>query len=92
MIICTVTPGEKAPDGFTGHDLRKYIEHKIGQTIEEIRADSPERFLVIEAEALRDLAVMSEVTGQDAFIVLLPDTPANPECKRLLDRYCRAEG
>ena len=65
-------------------DLRDYIEHKIGAGIEEIAADSPERFHVIEEEAVRDLAVMSEITGTDRILRLLPGTADNPECRRLL--------
>ncbi|MBO4671173.1 MAG: hypothetical protein J5640_04955 [Bacteroidales bacterium] len=65
-------------------DLREYIEHKIGSRIEDIVADSPERFHVIEEEAVRDLAVMSELTLTDRILRLLPGTPDNPECARLL--------
>ena len=65
-------------------DLYQYIEHKIGMSIPKIQADSPERFRVIEEEALRDLVVMSEITGRDCIIRLLPDTLSNPECARLL--------
>lgn len=66
-------------------DLREYIEHKIGSSIEDICADSPERFHVIEEEAVRDLAVMSEITGTDRILRLLPGTADNPECRRLLN-------
>ena len=66
-------------------DLREYIEHKIGSSIEDICADSPERFHVIEEEAVRDLAVMSEITGTDRILRLLPGTADNPEGRRLLN-------
>ena len=66
-------------------DLREYIEHKIGSSIEDICADSPERFHVIEEESVRDLAVMSEITGTDRILRLLPGTADNPECRRLLN-------
>lgn len=84
MITCTTTP-EAAPGGT---DLAAYIVHKIGSTLEEIIADSPERFRVIEAEALRDLIVMSEVSGTDASIILGPHTLENPDCQRLVSRHC----
>lgn len=84
MITCTTRP-EAAPGGT---DLAAYIVHKIGSTLEEIIADSPERFRVIEAEALRDLIVMSEVSGTDATIFLGPHTLENPDCQRLVSRHC----
>ena len=64
-------------------DLYSYIEHKIGMRVAGIVADSPERFRVIEEEALRDLVVMSEISGRDTIIRLGPDTLSNPECARL---------
>ena len=39
----------------------------------------------IEEEAVRDLAVMSEITGTDRILRLLPGTADNPECRRLLN-------
>lgn len=65
-------------------DLYQYIEHKIGASIHDIQADSPSRFKVIEEEALRDIVVMSEITGQSKIVRLGPDTLSNPECARLL--------
>ncbi len=65
-------------------DLEAYIEHKIGASLQEIEADSRERFLVIETEALRDLIVMSEVSGSDCAIILGAHTLDNPECARLV--------
>ena len=88
MIICTTDPGARVPDGFSPKDLRGYIEHKTGEDIESTIADSPERFRVIESEALRDLVVMSEIEGTDIYITLLPGTPENPACTRLLKDYC----
>ena len=84
MITCTTRP-EAAPGGT---DLAAYIVHKIGSTLEEIIADSPERFLVIEAEALRDIIVMSEVQGTDASVILSPRTLDNPDCRRLIAGHC----
>ncbi|MBO6169811.1 MAG: hypothetical protein J6O51_07545 [Bacteroidales bacterium] len=65
-------------------DLYQYIEHKIGSDIASIKSDSPDRFRVIEEEALRDLVVMSKITGRDRIIRLGPDTLSNPECARLI--------
>ena len=73
MITCTTRP-EAAPGGT---DLAAYIVHKIGSTLEEIIADSPERF-----------RVMSEVSGTDATIFLGPHTLENPDCQRLVSRHC----
>lgn len=65
-------------------DLEEYIEHKIGMSIPDLVADSPWRYRVIEEEALRDLVVMSEITGSDRIVRLGPDTLSNPECVRLI--------
>lgn len=84
--ICTVEPdGSNAP--LT--DLRAYIEHKIGSTPEEIDADSHERFLIIEAEALRDLVVMAEVSGTPVRILPCPGTLHNPDCQRIIAGHCK---
>jgi shikimate kinase len=64
-------------------DLYAYIEHKIGSSIQEIIADSPERFKVIETEALRDLVVMNQIADADRCVLLHPETLQNPECVRL---------
>ncbi|MBP5383004.1 MAG: hypothetical protein J6Y45_06595 [Bacteroidales bacterium] len=65
-------------------DLYQYIEHKTGMSIDDIKADSAERFKVLEEEALRDIVVMSEITGRDKIVRLGPDTLSIPECARLL--------
>ena len=64
-------------------DLYSYIEHKIGSSIEDIIADSPERFSVIQTEALRDLVVMNQIAGTDHTVLLHRSTLQIPECKRL---------
>ena len=89
MTICSTQPSAPVPEGFRHVSLREYIEHKTGESVEATAADSPERFLVIESEALRDLAVMSEITGEDVFVTLLPGTESNPACKQLLEDHCR---
>ena len=58
-MIYSLPPDADAPSAAAFTDLREYIEHKIGMTIEEIKADSPERFRVIEEEAVRDIVVMT---------------------------------
>lgn len=83
-MIYFLPPDAETPSSAAFTDLREYIEHKIGMTIEEIKADSPERFRVIEEEAVRDIVVMSEITGEDRTLRLLPGTLDNPECRRLL--------
>ncbi|MBR4809109.1 MAG: hypothetical protein IK031_02380 [Bacteroidales bacterium] len=84
MITCTTNPAS-APGGTV---LREYIVHKIGSPVEDIVADSPERFRIIEAEALRDLIVMSEVSGADASVIISPETLENPDCGRLISGHC----
>ena len=64
-------------------NLREYIEHKIGMSVAEILADSPERYCVIRTEALRDLVVMNQVAGSDNTIKLSASDLQDPECARL---------
>lgn len=86
ITISTTDPdGSNAPLTY----LQDYIEHKIGSTLKEIDADSHERFLVIEAEALRDLVVMAEVSGTPVRIVPCPGTLDNPDCRRIIAGHCR---
>lgn len=63
--------------------LYDYIEHKIGMSVSDIIADSPERFSVIVTEALRDLVVMNQIAGTDYSVVMPPEVLDNPECERL---------
>lgn len=64
-------------------DLDGYIEHKTGCSIEDIAADSPERFSVIQTEALRDLVVMNRIAGTDYTVLLHRRVLQTPECERL---------
>ncbi|MBR3075773.1 MAG: hypothetical protein IKH11_08510 [Bacteroidales bacterium] len=64
-------------------DLDSYIEHKIGSSIQDIIADSPERFSVIQTEALRDLVVMNQIAGTEYTVLLHRRTLQTPECERL---------
>ncbi|MBR5906170.1 MAG: hypothetical protein IKZ51_06925 [Bacteroidales bacterium] len=63
--------------------LYDYIEHKIGMSVSDIIADSPERFSVIRTEALRDLVVMNQIADTGYTVELPPETLENPECARL---------
>lgn len=56
--------------GYPFVDLDEYIVHKAGQTIPEIFAESEQKFRFMEAEAIRDLLVMNEVSGTDMVIAL----------------------
>lgn len=66
-------------------DLYEYIEHKIGMSVPEIIADSPERFRVIRAEALRDLVIMNRIAGTGYEISYPPEVLEDAECRRLTD-------
>lgn len=70
-------------------DLYEYIEHKIGMSVPEIIADSPERFRVIRTEALRDLVVMNKIAGTGYEIEFPPETLEDAECRRLIDESRR---
>ncbi len=86
MTICTIDPdGIGAPIT----SLQEYIEHKIGMPVADIDADSHERFLIIEAEALRDLVVMAEVSGKGARILPCQGTLDNPDCRRIIASHCK---
>lgn len=91
-MVFAIPSHDRRQDAVSSHpgaeyfDLAEYIEHKIGMSIPDIAADSPDRFRVIEEEALRDLVVMSEISGSDYIIRLLPDTLSNPECARLISK------
>lgn len=51
-------------------DLDKYIEHKIGKPIPEIFSEGEEHFRAIEAEAVRDVITMREITGENLVLAL----------------------
>ena len=90
MVICSAAPVQASllPPGCIVYDLGEYISHKIGMSAEEIKAGSEERFAIVEAEALRDIIVTSEVASMDAAVTLLPSTLRNPECERLVRSHC----
>lgn len=70
-------------------DLYEYIEHKIGQSIPEIIADSPERFSVIRTEAVRDLVIMNRIAGAGYDICCPPEVMEDAECRRLIEEAVR---
>ncbi len=51
-------------------DLDEYIEHKIGRSIPEIFSEGEEYFRAVEAEAVRDLVTMRQITGEDLVLAL----------------------
>ena len=65
-------------------DLPEYVAYKTGRAAAELEAEAPEHFRMIEEEALRDLVVMSEITGTPRIVRLGASTLDNPECRRLL--------
>ena len=52
-------------------DLDRYIEGKIGRSPEAIIAEDGEvRFRAVEAEALRDVVIMHQLTGENLVLAL----------------------
>lgn len=90
MVICSASPvpASLLPPGCIIYDLGEYISHKIGMSPEKIAAQSADRFAIVEAEALRDIIVTSEIASTDAAVTLLPSTLLNPECERLVRSHC----
>lgn len=56
--------------GWEFTDLDRYIEHKMDQSIPEIFKDSEMRFRAIEAEAVRDILTMKQITGENLVLAL----------------------
>ena len=65
-------------------DLDRYVEHKMGASIAEVFSQGEDRFRAIEAEALRDIVVMHEVTGEDAVIALGGGTIMTPPAREMI--------
>ncbi len=85
ILCCKDSFPESLPDGMRRCELAEYMSRKTGPSL----ASMPEELLrITEAEALRDLIVMSEVTGRDTAILLTPRTLLNPECLRLIHDHC----
>ena len=51
-------------------DLDRYIEHKTGLSIAEIFKEGELKFRAIEAEAVRDIVTMRQITGDDLVLSL----------------------
>lgn len=72
-------------------DLDAYITKKIGRSPAEIiRTDGEVRFRAIEAEALRDVVVMHQLTGGDLVLALGGGTIMTTSTRRLIleDTFC----
>ena len=71
-------------------DLDSYIEGKIGRSPELIIAqDGETRFRAIEAEALRDVLVMHQLTGENLILALGGGTIMTRPLRRLiLEQTC----
>ena len=70
-------------------DLDAYIVHKAGKDIPAIFAENPERFRALEAEAVRDNIIMSEIEGFDLVLALGGGALMNPEVEKLVLGHSR---
>lgn len=73
--------------GLTGYrftDLDEYISHKAGKTIPQLLSESKERFRALEAEAVRDIFIMSRIEGFDVVLALGGGSLMNPEIQTLV--------
>lgn len=72
-------------------DLDAYIEGKIGRSVGEIIAqDGETRFRAVEAEALRDVVIMHQLTGENLVLALGGGTIMTTSVRRLIleDTLC----
>ena len=72
-------------------DLDGYIEGKIGRSVGEIIAqDGETRFRAVEAEALRDVVIMHQLTGENLVLALGGGTIMTTSVRRLIleDTLC----
>ena len=72
-------------------DLDSYIEGKIGRSPERIIAqDGETRFRAMEAEALRDVLIMHQLTGEDLVLALGGGTIMTTSVRHLIleDTLC----
>ena len=66
-------------------DLDSYIEGKIGRSVGEIIAqDGETRFRAVEAEALRDVVIMHQLTGENLVLALGGGTIMTTSVRRLI--------
>ena len=70
--------------GYEFFDLDRYLEHKWCGTIPELFSRGELWFRAAEAEALRDLIIMSQVAGTDRVIALGGGTFSNPVLRSLI--------
>lgn len=70
-------------------DLDAYVEHKAGRSIPEVVAECEERFRAMEAEAVRDVVVMHEITGTNMVLALGGGTFCNPVVRAYLLAHTR---
>ena len=72
-------------------DLDRYIEGKIGRSPEQIIAqDGETRFRAVEAEALRDVVIMHQLTGENLVLALGGGTIMTTSVRHLIleDTLC----
>ena len=72
-------------------DLDRYIEGKIGRSPEQIIAQDEEtRFRAMEAEALRDVVIMHQLTGENLVLALGGGTIMTTSVRRMIleDTLC----
>lgn len=77
--------------GWEFTDLDSYIEGKIGRSPEQIIAqDGETRFRAMEAEALRDVVVMHQLTGENLILSLGGGTIMTTSVRRMIleDTFC----
>lgn len=67
-------------------DLDEYITHKAGKSISELFSEGEERFRALEAEAVRDVFIMSRIEGFDLVVALGGGSLINPEILSLVTR------
>ena len=65
-------------------DLDRYIVHKTGRDIPQIFQEGELKFRVIEAEAVRDIITMRQVTGEDLVLALGGGTFSNSSVRWLI--------
>lgn len=70
-------------------DLDRYIEHKAGESIPEIIAEGEDRFRALEAEALRDVVIMSEIQNEDRVLALGGGTVGIKAIRHLLTGHMK---
>lgn len=70
--------------GYRFVDTDDYVAHKAGKSVPELLSDSEERFRALEAEAVRDVFIMSRIEGFDLVVALGGGSLMNPEIRNLV--------